>query len=76
MSFKKEEMSNLAQKLCGIAYLVGDKVEKVRGYKFPGVVVARFETLSGETRYVVECTAEGAKGCLHIYSEENLIARS
>lgn len=51
---------------------LGDLVENKRGYKFPGEVVSVFETLNGDLRYVVECTAEGAKGCLHIYSAKDL----
>jgi len=51
---------------------IGDKVEKVSGYKWPGVVVAVFDTLSGERRVVVECTVEEVKGALHIYNEGQL----
>lgn len=50
----------------------GDKVEKSSGYKFPGVIVSVFETLAGQTRFVVECTIPGCEGMLHIYSEKNL----
>jgi hypothetical protein len=56
----------------GRPLLVGDRVEKVRGYRFPGVVVSTFDTLRGERRVVVECTAQGAEGCLHIYNEGQL----
>lgn len=51
---------------------VGDKVQKVKGYKYPGVIVSKFQTLAGETRYVVECTIPDIAGMLHIFSEENL----
>lgn len=51
---------------------VGDRVEKVSGYKWPGVVVAVFNTLAGETRIVVECTAAEVAGALHIYNETQL----
>jgi hypothetical protein len=47
---------------------VGDKVRKVSGYAWPGVIVAVFETLAGHTRYVVECTVPEVSGALHIYS--------
>lgn len=48
---------------------IGDKVEKVGGdYTFEGVVVSKFEKLSGKVRYVVE----DDRGCLHIYSRKNL----
>jgi hypothetical protein len=52
---------------------VGDKVNKLRGYKWPGVVVARFQTLGGDTRYVVECTVPEVAGALHIYSPSDLV---
>lgn len=50
-------------------FQVGDKVEKVGGdYTFVGVVVARFQKLSGAIRLVVE----DDRGVLHVYSEKNL----
>ena len=51
---------------------VGDKVEKVNGYQWPGVVVSVFNTLAGERRVVVECTVEEVRGALHIYNEGQL----
>jgi hypothetical protein len=51
---------------------VGDKVEKVSGYKWPGVVVSVFDTLAGERRVVVECTVPEIAGALHIYNEKQL----
>ena len=51
---------------------VGDKVEKVSGYKWPGVVVSVFDTLAGERRVVVECTTIEVAGALHIYNEKQL----
>ena len=52
---------------------IGDKVEKVSGYRFPGVIVAKFNKLDGETeRFVVECTATSVYGILHIYSGKQL----
>lgn len=51
---------------------VGDRVEKVAGYKWPGIVVAVFDTLGGEKRYVVECTALEVAGALHIYNGSQL----
>lgn len=50
----------------------GDKVEKISGYKWPGIVVSSFLTLSGKRRYVVECTVPEVKGALHIYSPQQL----
>lgn len=51
---------------------IGDKVEKVSGYKWPGVVVAVFHTLAGDLRIVVECTVKEVSGALHIYSIQQL----
>ena len=53
-------------------FKVGDKVEKISGYKWPGVVVSVFHTLSGERRVVVECTVDEIAGALHIYNEKQL----
>ena len=56
----------------GQAFAKGDRVRKVKGYKFPGVVVAAFTTLEGNWRYVVQCTAEDTAGILHIYNAGQL----
>jgi hypothetical protein len=53
----------------------GDRVQKRRGYKWPGTVVAVFETLEGEMRVVVECTVPEVAGALHIYSPDQLETR-
>lgn len=50
-------------------FKIGDKVNKVSGYSFPGTVVSVFKTIKGDTRLVVEM--EGY-GLLHIFSENNL----
>lgn len=50
----------------------GNEVEKASGYRFPGVVVARFFTTAGKKRYVVECTAPETAGMLHIFNGEQL----
>lgn len=52
---------------------VGNKVEKVSGYKWPGIVVSVFDTLAGERRVVVECTTIEVAGALHIYNEKQLM---
>ncbi len=52
---------------------VGDKVEKVSGYKWPGIVVSVFDTLAGERRVVVECTTPEVACALHIYNEKQLM---
>ena len=54
------------------SFKLGDKVEKVSGYKWPGIVVAVFDTLAGERRVVVECTTHEVAGALHIYNEKQL----
>jgi hypothetical protein len=51
---------------------VGDRVEKLEGYKWPGIVVAIFTNTNHERRVVVECDAEAVAGALHIYSPEQL----
>ncbi len=51
---------------------IGDRVQKVRGYRWPGVVVSVFETLAGHRRVVVECTVPEVAGALHIYNEDQL----
>lgn len=58
----------------GQAFARGDRVRKVKGYKFPGVVVAAFTTLEGNWRYVVQCTREDTEGILHIYNAGQLEA--
>jgi len=51
---------------------VGDKVIKIRGYKWPGIIIMSGLTLQGELRFVVECTVPEVSGALHIYSPEQL----
>lgn len=53
-------------------FVVGDKVHKVKGYSWPGIVVSAFQTLSGQRRYVVECITPEVAGALHIYNAEQL----
>lgn len=49
---------------------IGDHVQKTSGYRFPGTIVAVFETLKGETRYVVEMDGYGL---LHIFNAGQLM---
>ena len=49
-----------------------DRVEKVDGYHYPGVVVCAFDTLAGKRRYVVEADSEDFAGMLHIFSGAQL----
>jgi hypothetical protein len=53
-------------------FVVGDKVHKVKGYSWPGVVVSVFRTLGNQPRYVVECTVPEVAGALHIYNADQL----
>jgi hypothetical protein len=55
-----------------VRFQIGDEVEKISGYKWPGEVVAVFLTIDGKERVVVECTVEEVRGALHIYSPEQL----
>ena len=55
---------------------VGDKVQKRRGYRWPGEVRCVFTTIAGETRIVVECTVPEVAGALHIYAPDQLEPRS
>ena len=48
---------------------IGDHVNKIKGYSFPGIVVAVFETTKGEIRVVVEMDNFGL---LHIFNESQL----
>jgi hypothetical protein len=52
---------------------IGDKVDKVFGYRFPGDVRAVFRTTQGNLRYVVELEQYGL---LHIFNEEQLQKRN
>lgn len=53
-------------------FKIGDKVYKISGYKWPGIVVSVFNTQNHQERVVVECTVEAVRGALHIYSPEQL----
>lgn len=56
-------------------FSVHDLVEKVSGYRFPGIVRIVGTTDAGEVRYVVEADNPDFKGMLHIFAEGQLIAR-
>jgi len=53
-------------------FKIGDKVEKVKGYQFPGTVVSVFTTTNGNIRLVVEMDNFGL---LHIFNEEQIKLR-
>lgn len=57
-------------------FKIGDKVNKSKGYSFPGIVVAAFTTTLEAKRYVVEFFDEDSlqsRGMLHIFKEKQLI---
>ena len=56
-------------------YQLWDKVQKRKGYRWPGIIVCCFHTLKGKARYNVECVAPGAEGALHIFSNADLKRR-
>jgi hypothetical protein len=51
------------------------RVKKIKGYKYPGVIVSIFYTLKGEVRYVVEADHPDFAGMLHIFSDSDLEER-
>ncbi|WP_167561363.1 hypothetical protein [Bradyrhizobium sp. AS23.2] len=51
---------------------IGDRVEKIEGYRWPGVVVAAFRTTKGDDRVMVECEEPAVAGALHIYAPDQL----
>lgn len=53
-------------------FAVGQKVEKSAGYRYPGEVRAVLTTRAEKVRYVVECTALGCEGMLHIFNGSQL----
>lgn len=68
----KSAVEDALRKGSGFTFPPGTAVRKVKGYPWPGVVVAVFRTLAGQERYVVECTAEAVAGALHIYNPDQL----
>jgi hypothetical protein len=49
--------------------IAGSYVRKVKGYPFDGVVLSKFVTTEGNTRFVVE---HADSGMLHIFNETQL----
>lgn len=59
-------------------FKVGDKVDKRKGYSFPGIIVSVFNNLAGEERIVVQADTKQGKpffGILHIFDASALIKR-
>ena len=55
---------------------VGDKVRKIKGYQFEGIVVAVFQNSKGQVRVVVEhigSQTEISGGMLHIFNTKQLV---
>lgn len=53
-------------------FIIGDQVQKAKGYVYRGQVVAAFQNLKQEDRYVVESLSEGSLGMLFIFNEGQL----
>jgi hypothetical protein len=51
------------------------KVQKLSGYKYPGIIVAVFTTTEGRVRYVVEADHPDFRGMLHIFTDAQLEER-
>jgi hypothetical protein len=47
-------------------------VRKKTGYRYPGMIMAKFTNRSGATRYVVEAIHPDFNGMLHIYNGAQL----
>lgn len=71
------ERAALAMELLGITskFSIGDKVDKVGGYAFPGEVRGILSTSAGEVRLVVELQAHPVGPLLHIFNEQQLVAK-
>lgn len=59
----------------GMKFSIGELVHKIKGYKFPGVIIGTAIKLNGRALYLVECTAEGAEGVCHIFGENDIETR-
>lgn len=51
-------------------FKIGDQVNKIKGYPFPGEVRSVFANKNGDRRLVVESTV--LPGMLHIFNEEQM----
>jgi hypothetical protein len=54
---------------------LNQKVQKLDGYKYPGIIVAIFTTTEGKIRYVVEADHPDFRGMLHIFTDAQLEER-
>lgn len=53
-------------------FKIGDKVRKIKGYAFDGIIVSVFQNTKGEVRLVAELENNGM---LHIFNEDQLELR-
>jgi hypothetical protein len=52
------------------------KVQKIKGYKYPGIIVSIFMTLDHRVRYVVEADPDSDfRGMLHIFNDNDIEER-
>jgi hypothetical protein len=56
-------------------HFVGQTVQKIKGYKYPGIILVAFKTLDGKARYVVEADHPDFRGMLHIFSDNDIEER-
>jgi hypothetical protein len=56
-----------------IEFEVYEYVQKKTGYKYPGMIMAKFTTRSGAIRYVVEAIHPDFNGMLHIFNGTQLV---
>lgn len=52
---------------------IGDQVEKLQGYKWPGEIVSLFKTKNGDQRVVVECTSPDVLGEMRVFRPSELL---
>ncbi len=57
-------------------FYIGQLVQKVSGYRYPGVVIGICTTRAGAVRYVVEADHPSFEGMLHIFNADQLVAAS
>lgn len=72
MEIRGNLMSDRLLTIEGTRYLVGRRVQKTKGYPFPGEIRSVFTNRNGDIRFVVEATHPEYSGMLHIFSPEQL----
>jgi hypothetical protein len=71
--YLREQREKSSEKIAH--HFLHQKVQKIKGYKYPGVIVSVFYTLDGKIRYVVEADHPSFRGMLHIFSDADLEER-